>query len=216
LINLYPLFIISIWITIIFLASSLAKKYLPEQKELSRKIVHIGTGPIIIIAWSLQISKLLSVVTASLITIGLIINYRFRVFGAIEDIKRKSFGTIAYGLSITIILLLFWPENYAAACFGVLAMAFGDGFAGLIGRNVKSPEWLILKQTKSIAGTFSMGLILLILIISIGSIVNIPIKPIQIILLTLLGILLEQIGPWGIDNLTVPIGLSYGWIYLMG
>ena len=35
-------------------------------------------------------------------------------------------------------------------------MAFGDGLAGLIGRSVKSPSWLVFGQKKSIAGTLTM------------------------------------------------------------
>ncbi len=211
----YCLCFISAWIFAILLASYLTKKYLPSKKEFTRKIVHIGIGPIILFAWWFELPKLIASTTAAVILFGLIINYRLRLFAAIEDIQRKSFGTIAYGLSITTLLILFWPDNAAAVSFGVLSMALGDGFAGLIGQEVRSPNWLILEQKKSVAGTISMGVIVSLISISLLSLIDVPIIPIKIIMLAILSIVLEQISPWGIDNLTVPIGLTFAWLWII-
>ena len=95
-------------------------------------------------------------------------------------------------------------------------MAFGDGLAGLIGRSIKSPKWSILGQTKSIAGTFTMGTVVAITTATISSINNLDIQPLIIIVISLIATILEQIGPWGIDNLTVPIGVTFIGIWLIG
>ena len=95
-------------------------------------------------------------------------------------------------------------------------MAFGDGLAGLIGRSIKSPSWNVLGETKSIAGTTTMALITLIIISSISYMNSMPINTIELFSVVLLAVILEQIGPWGIDNLTVPIGVALSLRVLTG
>ena len=103
-------FVIALWIIIILLIAFLCKRYFPKKEELSRKIIHIGTGPVILLAWLFNIPKNIAFLSALFITVALGINYQYRLLPAIEDIVRKSFGTIAYGISITLLLLLFWPR----------------------------------------------------------------------------------------------------------
>ena len=208
--------IIVLWIIAILLISFLCKRYFPKQEELSRKIIHIGTGPVILLAWLFDIPKNIAFFSAFFITIALGVNYQYRLLPAIEDIERKSFGTIAYGISITLLLLLFWPRHASSISIGVLSMAFGDGLAGLMGRSINSPKWSVLGQSKSVAGTFTMGAVVAITSATISSINNLGIQPIEIIVIALIATFLEQISPWGIDNITVPIGVTCIGIWLIG
>jgi phytol kinase len=134
---------------------------------------------------------------------------------AVEDVNRQSYGTVAYGLAITLLLVLFWPENAAAVCAGVLVMAFGDGLAGLIGRKVRSASWMIWGQRKSIAGTLTMAVMALMLLITLNLIVDAPYYPLRILAVTGLAVGLEQLSCWGIDNLTVPIGVAFTWSWMI-
>ena len=208
--------IIALWIIIILLIAFLCKKFFPKKEELSRKIIHIGTGPVILFAWLFNIPKNIAFLSALLITAALGVNYKYRLLPAIEDIDRKSFGTIAYGISITFLLLLFWPRYASSIVIGVLSMAFGDGFAGLVGRSINSPKWSILGQTKSIAGTLTMGSVVAIITTIISSTNNLSIQPLEILVISLTATFLEQISPWGMDNLTVPIGVTCIGIWFVG
>ena len=209
-------FVIALWIIIILLIAFLCKRYFPKKEELSRKIIHIGTGPVILLAWLFDIPKNIAFFSAFFITIALCLNYQYRLLPAIEDIERKSFGTIAYGISITLLILVFWPRFTSSISIGVLSMAFGDGLAGLIGRSLKSPQWSVLGQTKSIAGTLTMGTVVAITTSIISSTNNLGIQPLEILVISLIATFLEQISPWGIDNLTVPIGVTCIGIWLIG
>lgn len=209
-------FIIAIWIAIVLLSALLCKNYFPKREELSRKIIHIGTGPVILLAWLFDLPKNIAVIAAAFITIALGINYQFRLLPAIEDIKRKSFGTIAYGVSITTLLVLFWPNYASTVSLGVLSMAFGDGMAGLIGKSIRSRKWVVLGQTKSAAGTLTMSLIVAITTLAISQISNLNFQPLEIIAISLIATGLEQVSPWGIDNITVPIGVTCTAIWLLG
>ena len=208
--------IIAVWIITILTIALLCKRYSPQQEELSRTIIHIGTGPVILLAWLFDIPKNIAFLSAFSITIALGINYQFRLLPAIEDIDRKSFGTIAYGISITLLLLLFWPRHASYISIGVLSMAFGDGLAGLIGKSIHSPKWSVLGQSKSIAGTLTMATVVAITTATISSINNLEIQPVEIIVISLIATLLEQISPLGIDNITVPIGVTCMGIWLIG
>ncbi len=95
-------------------------------------------------------------------------------------------------------------------------MAFGDGLAGLVGRSINSPKWSILGQSKSVAGTFTMMTVVAITTATISSINNLGIQPVEIIVISLIATFLEQISPWGIDNITVPIGVTCLGIWLIG
>ena len=208
--------VIALWITIVLIIASLCKKYFPKKEELSRKIIHIGTGPVILLASLFEIPKNIAFLSALFITLGLGINYQYRLLPAIEDVERKSFGTIAYGISITLLLALFWPSYESSISIGVLSMAFGDGLAGLIGRSINSPKWSVLGQSKSIAGTLTMGSVVAITTATISTINHLEIQSIEIIIISLIATFLEQISPWGIDNITVPIGVTCIGIWLVG
>ena len=208
--------VIALWITIVLIIASLCKKYFPKKEELSRKIIHIGTGPVILLASLFDIPKNIAFLSALFITLGLGINYQYRLLPAIEDVERKSFGTIAYGISITLLLALFWPRYESSISIGVLSMAFGDGLAGLIGRSINSPKWSVLGQSKSIAGTLTMGSVVAITTATISTINHLEIQSIEIIIISLTATFLEQISPWGIDNITVPIGVTCMGIWLVG
>jgi phytol kinase len=130
----------------------------PEQREWSRKVVHIGCGPVMLIAWAWGIERWIAVTAAVVITLLAALNHRMRVLPAIEDVNRHSYGTIAYGASISLLLLLFWDRQPIAAVAGVLVMAIGDGLAGLLGPLVTSPSWQVFQQRRSLVGTAVMAL----------------------------------------------------------
>ena len=195
-------------------AALVCRKRWPEQRELSRKIVHIGTGPVVVLAWWLSIPASIAVPVAFAVTVVTAINHRIQLLPAVEDVDRNSYGTVAYGLAISLLLLLFWPEQAVAVCAGVLVMAFADGLAGLVGRSMTSPSWTVWQQRKSIAGTVTMGLVTALVLLLLVLINQSPLHPLRLIVVCALAVGLEQLGRWGIDNLSVPmaVGLSWTWM----
>ena len=208
------LLLITSWIIICILTAIYVRQNHPEQRELSRKIVHIGIGPVIPLAWWLDIPTTAAIVASSLVTIALIINYKFHFVSALEDVERKSYGTIAYSISITILLILFWDNHPDAVSAGVLMMAFADGLAGLIGKKFTSPKWKILGQEKSFLGTLTMGLVGILILYFTTEISGLPIYFLRILSVSALAVIAEQISILGIDNLTVPIAVAVTWEWM--
>ncbi len=196
------------------LVAIVSGKKFPSQKELSRKIVHIGTGPAIPIAWWFQIPQEVALIFAGTITISLLANLQWGLLKTFEDIKRRSYGTVAYALSITILIYFFWTKQPAPMIAGILVMAFGDGFAGLLGSRIKSFKWKVSGQEKSIVGTLTMFIISFVSLWMINFYSSYELNQIEILGISLLAVSLEQIGNLGIDNLTVPLGVAFSWSFL--
>ena len=193
----------------------LCRRVRPNQRELSRKIVHIGTGAVVPLAWFFEIPFVVALPVAAVITVVTTINHQWRFIPAVEDVDRNSYGTIAYGIAITTLLLLFWPTRADAVSAGVLVMALGDGLAGLIGRNVASPKWVLFGQTKSSVGTMTMavvsGLVLIGLARWSGADLSLPAALGMVAMATGL----EQLSWGGLDNLSVPLSVGVLWSQLM-
>ena len=193
----------------------LCRRLRPNQRELSRKIVHIGTGAVVPLAWFFEIPFVVALPVAAVITVVTTINHQWRFIPAVEDVDRNSYGTIAYGIAITTLLLLFWPTRADAVSAGVLVMALGDGLAGLIGRNVASPKWVLFGQTKSSVGTMTMavvsGLVLIGLARWSGADLSVPAALGMVAMATGL----EQFSWSGLDNLSVPLSVGVLWSQLV-
>ena len=161
-------------------------------------------GPLIPLAKFLEIEQSAAQYFAGGMSILIVINYIYKLFPIIEDIDRKSFGTFFYSFSLLILISLFWEEDPLALTTGFFVMTFGDGFAGLIGKNFKSKSWEILNQKKSIFGTTTMFLISFLVISILGYKNNIDFNY-YYFGIALIATLLEQISIIGIDNFSVPI-----------
>ena len=199
---------ILLWMAMVVAGAVLCRRLRPNQRELSRKIVHIGTGAVVPLAWFFEIPFVVALPVAAVITVVTTINHQWRFIPAVEDVDRNSYGTIAYGIAITTLLLLFWPTRADAVSAGVLVMALGDGLAGLIGRNVASPKWVLFGQTKSSVGTMTMavvsGLVLIGLARWSGADLSLPAALGMVAMATGL----EQLSWSGLDNLSVPLSVG--------
>ena len=206
---------IALWLGVVILIAVLTRQRWPDQQELSRKIIHIGTGAVVPMAWFFAIPTLVAVPFAVLVTLGIAINHRWRIVPAVEDVDRNSYGTVAYGLAITTLLILFWPGRADAVCAGVLVMALGDGLAGLVGRSVNSTQWTVLSQTKSVAGTLTMALVSTLVLIGLMLTDGNSIAWGVAVGISVMATALEQVSPAGVDNLTVPLLVSLCWALLI-
>jgi len=206
---------VAAWLAAVLLTALAVRRRWPQQKEWSRKVVHIGTGAVVLLAWVFAIPRDVALGAAALVTVGTALNHRFRLLPAVEDVGRQSYGTIAYGASITILLALFWPQQPLPVAAGVLVMACGDGLAGLVGPQINSPRWRLFGQTKSLAGTAAMALtswLVLALLIGVAQATGASAPNLvaaAVIAVAATG--LEQLSGFGLDNLSVPLATASLW-----
>ncbi len=196
--------VILLYLFLIFVISIVFKKYKEDSKEIVRKIIHIGIGPLIPIAQFLKINQNSALIFTGIISLMVFINYKFKLFPTIEDVDRKSYGTLFYCLSIFILIYLFWDKDPYALISGFFIMTFGDGLAGLIGKSFSSKSWIFFKQKKSLFGTMTMFLTSLVVVCSIGFTQQNSLN-LNYFTIAFFATLLEQFSVLGIDNFIVPI-----------
>ncbi len=196
--------VILLYLFSIFLISIIFKKYNKDSKEIVRKIIHIGIGPLIPIAQFLKINQNSALIFTGIVSLMVFINYTYKLFPTIEDVERKSYGTLFYCLSLFILIYLFWDKDPYALICGFFIMTFGDGLAGLIGKSFDSKSWIFFKQKKSLLGTLTMFLTSLIVVCSIGYAQQNSLN-LNYFAVAFFATLLEQFSVLGIDNLIVPI-----------
>lgn len=208
---------VTAWLALLVGLAILVRRRWQGQREWSRKLVHMGTGLVVLIAWACAIDRRIAVVAAALVTLLAALNHRLQVMPAIEDVGRHSYGTVAYGASITALLALYWPARPDAVAAGVLVMAIGDGLAGLVGPLVPSPSWQVLGQRKSVVGTGAMAagsLAVLLLVRQLDQAAGSPAAAPAagaLVAIALVSVLLEQLAILGLDNLTVPLAAGMLW-----
>jgi phytol kinase len=207
--------IASLWVGLVIITAWGVSHFTDSQPEIIRKIVHIGTGNVILLAWWLNIPAFVGITAAILASIITLLSYIFPLLPGINSVGRRSLGTFFYAMSIGILVAWFWnlqQPQYAA--LGILIMVWGDGLAALIGQRFGKHKYMVLGSQKSWEGSLTMTLVSyivssLVLLEVAGNIWQVWIIS---LIVALISTALETSSFLGIDNLTVPLGsaaLSY-------
>lgn len=197
----------ALWVAGITLLAEGLNRFQLVEPETVRKIVHIGTGNVILIAWWLKIPPWVGLSFSVLFSLVALVSYRFPILPGINSVGRKSLGTFFYAVSIGVLIALFWQARPHYAALGILIMAWGDGLAALVGQSLGQRRYKIGDIEKSWEGTLTMALASfvvggLVLGVSQGTSALWGVAALVAIAATVL----ETFSKWGIDNLTVPIG----------
>ncbi|NER07960.1 MAG: phosphatidate cytidylyltransferase [Okeania sp. SIO3C4] len=213
-INTFPnifiqVFLVGAWLGIILILAEALNRFAKVDPEISRKVVHIGTGNVILLAWWLQIPAWIGIMAGILSAAIALISYRLPILPSVNSVGRKSLGTFFYAVSIGILIGCFWflkQPQYAA--LGILIMAWGDGLAAVIGQNFGKHPYQVWGMKKSWEGSLTMCLVSyiicsLILLAVQGNIWQTWVVAIPV---ALAATALETLSKIGIDNLTVPLG----------
>ena len=121
--------------------------------------------------------------------------------------NNDGLGTVYYAFSLLVMTIYTFgiinkPEVGLCAC---LIMGYGDGFASLIGQNIKSKEYKIGNTTKTVAGTLTMFLITFAILLTYVLVTGSNLGIIKALILTTIATGVEAISIKGTDNLTVPL-----------
>ncbi|MEL6164502.1 MAG: hypothetical protein AAFR37_12335, partial [Cyanobacteria bacterium J06628_3] len=126
---------VGVWVSLILLSAGGVKRFVKSDSELVRKIVHIGTGNVILLAWWFNIPASIGIAASILASLFTLLSYRFPILPGINSVGRKSLGTFFYSVSIGLLVGWFWYlEKPFYAVIGILIMAWGDGLAALFGQ----------------------------------------------------------------------------------
>lgn len=143
----------------------LAKRGMIESR-LTRKIIHIGTGPLFVLCWlmypDVQIGRWLAalvplVITAQFILVGMGIikdDAAVKAMTRTGDRRELLRGPLFYGMMFVALTLIYWKDSLIGIP-ALMIMCGGDGIADILGRRINSPR-LPWSREKSVAGSLSV------------------------------------------------------------
>ncbi|HEY9705375.1 MAG TPA: diacylglycerol/polyprenol kinase family protein [Allocoleopsis sp.] len=205
------------YVTIIVLIAEFINRYNSTDPERIRKIVHIGTGNVILLFWWLKIPDFIAISASIIAAIIALLSYKFNILPGINSIGRQSLGTFFYAVSIGVLVALFSPLNQVHyTVLGILIMTWGDGLAALIGQKFGKHKYEIFGIKKSWEGSLTMlfvsFMISNLILFSVG--IDIIHTLITSLIVAIIATILEAFSKLGLDNLTVPLGSAILAFYL--
>jgi len=193
------------------------------DSRLSRKLIHIGTGPLFVLCWLLFPNTPEARWLAALVPFMIVVQFALVGLGVMKDEaavqamsrngdRREILrGPLFYGIVFVILTLVFW-KNSPVGMSALMLMCGGDGLADIVGRRVASPK-LAWSGEKSVAGSASVfigGWLLTALILFIYVSLGVFTKPfagylLPITWVVLTGTLVESLPHRDVDNITVTL-----------
>jgi phytol kinase len=203
---------VAAWLGMVVLAAEAVNRYTTWGTEVSRKVVHVGAGNVILLAWWLEIPSWLGIGAAIFFSGLTLISYRYPILPSVSGVGRKSWGTFFYAVSIGVLIVWFWDQGLPQyAALGILIMAWGDGLAAVIGQRFGKHAYTICGITKSWEGSGTMALVSAGVTAAILGYVQGNLWQTWAIafIVGLVATGLEAFSKYGLDNLTVPLGSAF-------
>jgi phytol kinase len=195
------------------------------ESRLSRKLIHILTGPLFVLCWLLfptpdawyyrwlaALVPLLFTVQFALIGLGVVKDEAsVKAMSRNGDRREILRGPLFYGIIFVVMTLIFWKDS-PIGMIAVMLMCGGDGLADILGRGIKSPK-LLWNKDKSVAGSLGMlvggwALTAFILLIFVQyGVFQGPFSGylLPITAIALLAMLVESLPLKDVDNITVTL-----------
>lgn len=193
------------------------------ESRLSRKLIHILTGPLFVLCWLLFPNVWYARWLAALVPLLFTIQFAMIGLGIVKDeasVKAMSRsgdrreilrGPLFYGIIFVVMTLVYWNTS-PIGMTAVMLMCGGDGMADILGRGIRSPK-LPWNHDKSVAGSLGMflgGWLLTAFILFIFVAMKVFAGPFTgyifpITIIAVVGMLVESLPLKDVDNITVTL-----------
>jgi phytol kinase len=193
------------------------------ESHLSRKLIHIFTGPLFVLCWLLFPDVWYSRWLAALVPFAITVQFALIGLGIMKDeasVKAMSRsgdrreilrGPLFYGIIFVVMTLVYWKIS-PIGMVALMLMCGGDGLADIMGRGIISPK-LPWSKGKSVAGSLGMllgGWVLAAFIVWIFVLAGVLTLPfgaylLPITIIALVGTLVESLPLKDVDNITVTL-----------
>lgn len=172
--------------------------------ETSRKIIHILLFGVWVLIDLFLKNSIHQIIVPVIFLILNALSYKYKFYKGIERTEGNHLGTVYFAIAITVILttVYFIPELYYYAGISIVCLTIGDGFAALIGYNVKSSK--ILKN-KSVAGFIACFLTIVIGLLIFKFIYFPELSLFTIFVISIVSAILELVD-YGLDNFSITFG----------
>lgn len=193
------------------------------DSKLSRKVIHIGTGPLFVLCWLLFKDTPDARWLAALVPFAITVQFALIGLGILKDeasVKAMSRtgdpreilrGPLFYGIMFVVLTLVYWKDS-PIGMIALMMMCGGDGIADIVGRRIASPKlpWSREKSVAGSMGVFFGGWVLSAVILFIYVTAGIFAVPftnylIPLIIIALGGALVESLPYRDVDNISMTL-----------
>lgn len=176
--------------------------------EVSRKVVHMGTG-VIIAFWPHYLNwTLIQLISAAMLVI-ILISHHFHIFKSIHSVARLTKGEILYPFGIMLCALL-EPAPWVFSV-AVLHLAFADGIAALVGVHYgHKTRYTLISHGKSLVGSLAFFATSFLIFAGASFLVSenaLPHLYGWFLWSALMLTFVENISWYGLDDITVPLSV---------
>lgn len=191
------------------------------ESRLSRKLIHIGTGPIFVLCWLFYPEVPQARWLAALVPLAITVQFALVGLGVMKDeasVRAMSRtgdrreilrGPLYYGIMFVLLTIIFWKDS-PVGMTALMIMCGGDGIADLVGRRFNS-NTLPHNPQKTIAGSLGVfigGWLLSAFVLAIYSGAGVFGKPftdylLPLTFISLASMLVESLPQRDVDNITV-------------
>lgn len=191
------------------------------ESKLSRKLVHIGTGPIFVVCWLMFPNDSASRYLAALVPLAITGQFILIGTGILKDeakVKTLSrtgdrreilYGPLFYGIIFVILTIVYWYDS-PIGITALMVLCGGDGLADILGRRFGRRElpWSTRKTWAGAAGMFfgswSLSALILLIFTSQGIFTQ-PMSAfwLPITVISLAATVVESLPLKEIDNITI-------------
>lgn len=191
----------------------IAKVFNKKGTEFSRKFIHIMLGN----WWFIAMYFFTNVWFAMFVPISFVIinyvSYKKNLIKVMEREENDGIGTVYYAVALFVLTIVSFGI-YKEPMLGLvptLTMAYGDGFAAVFGKLIKSKKYKISGAKKSYAGSLTMFMITTLLIGGYlvlkynGAFWQTAYWPLITLMMAYCITGIEAVSSKGLDNITVPI-----------
>jgi phytol kinase len=193
----------------VFVAAEVAWRVFKVPTELTRKLVHAGGGTAVLLVPHLLSSLWVALGLAFAFAGILVVARRIEALPSVHAIERRSVGAFLFPISVCLCVL---SSRGAFVHFEVplLALAFGDAAAAIVGRSFGTIRYRVWGARRSVEGSLAFVLTTAVIAAGFFALAGMPIA-VALTLALLVGLVLgvvEAVSVHGWDNLTIPaVGL---------
>lgn len=181
--------------------------------EVARKFVHMLVG-IYVAFWPLFMSMSAIVYMCLAFLVVLAISKKYKIFRAMHNIERKSWGDLlfAFGIGLTALIVHISGVSVWLFTIAILHLACADGMAAVLGTKAKrNRKYLIFKKhTKSVVGSVVFWAVSLVLLAGYSYFtgqIDLQVVYVAVLTVPLILTLVENISIYGSDNVLIPLSV---------
>ena len=192
------------------------------SSPLSRKIIHIGTGPIFVLCWLLFTQAPSARFVAAIVPLGITLQFFLVGAGIIKDKaavdamartgdRREILrGPLYYGIVFVVLTVAFWLDS-PVGIIALMVLCGGDGFGDVIGKRISSralpwsPRKTWAGSLAVLVGGFVFSLLVLTVFVQFG-VFDLRLGELlpRLLLISIVCAAVESLPVRDLDNLTVP------------